>query len=239
MFWITITLVLLSGCARVDHSQSSEANSLTKTARTATEQSSQKEEPAMTDYEPIPLDRLIGMAQLIVAGEVSKVKDKTFTLRPTLTLAGPTPDGEIEITKFIPDRFEGKPRAAPYKEGQSFLLFLTKDEKRPQEPWTILGVAGEGEMPYQDGFVYFPGRNVEGIPFQSYRVHEAERNIQRVEAPLFIDAIKRYRSCFAWKPGKSERLEPSKTCDDAVVQQYASSSPIHQYLARLTARRIR
>ncbi len=239
MIWTTLALVMFSGCARVDQKQSGEANSPAKSAATAVERSSQKEKPAMSDYEPIPLDRLIGMAQLIVVGEVSLVKDSSFTLRPTLILAGTSPQGEIEISKFIPNRFEGKPRAVPYKEGQSFLLFLTKNEKLPEAPWTVLGAGGEGEMPNQDGFIYLPGRNVEGLPFQTHRVHDAERNIQRVESAPFIDAVKRYRSCFVWKPGKDEQLQPSRICDAATVKQYASSSSMHDYLARLTAKRIR
>ena len=54
MIWTTLALVMFSGCARVDQKQSGEANSPAKSATTAVERSSQKEKPAMSDYEPIP-----------------------------------------------------------------------------------------------------------------------------------------------------------------------------------------
>jgi hypothetical protein len=198
-----------------------------------------KKESDMSDYEPIPLDRVIGMAQLIVVGEVSKVKEGSFTLRPTQTLAGAASAGEIEVLQFTPNRFEGAPRTAPYKTGQTFLLFLIHDEKHPTEgAWRILGIGGEGEMPVEDGFVYFHGRNVEGLPFGSYTVHGAVRKIQRFDAQKFFDAVKGYRLCFAWKPDKENRLEPTRLCDETSLERYASASDIHRHLARLTSRRL-
>lgn len=239
MLWLAIALVLISGCKRLDSSRRTEVGSPGNHAWTDPKETPRRTQADMSDYEPVPLDRLIGIAQLIVAGEVSNVKDQTFTLRPTLTLAGEAPSAEIEVVKFIPNRFEGAPRPGPYKPGQSFLWFLIKDPKdQLQNRWKILGIGGEGEMPLQDGFVYFHGRNVAGIPFGSYRVHEVERNIQRYEAAQLFDAVKGYRSCFVWKAGKTERPEPTRICDTAAFDQLARRSSIHKYLAGLTAKRI-
>lgn len=190
----------------------------------------------MSDFAPIPLDRLIGTATLIVLGDVAATKKDSFRLRVTETLAGRA-SPEIEVRPYIPSRFEGTPRPAPYRQGQSFLLFLVEEESHPQGPWKILGSGGEGEMPVEEGFVYFHGRNVEGLPFGRYRVHEADRNIQRFDARAFVDAVERYRECFEWKPGSSERSRPASRCDQATLDELARTSPIHRHLVQLTARR--
>ena len=192
---------------------------------------------AMADYATIPLDRLIGISQLIVAGDVVAVKDGTFTLRVTSTLAGNAHSPTIEVSQFIPSRFEGGSRLAPYRSGQSFLLFLVTDPKQPQKAWRILGAGGEGEMPMEDGFVYFHARNVEGLPFASYRVHGSERKVQRADAKAFCNAIKGYRACFQWKPGSDERTQPTGLCAQDALDRYSSSSEIHRHLAQLTAKR--
>ena len=196
-------------------------------------------EPAMAaDFAPIPLDRLIGTSTAIVLGDVATVKDGTFTLRVTQTLAGRV-GSEIEIRQYIPSRFEGTPRPAPYKAGQSFLLFLVSDGANASGAWKILGAGGEGEMPVDRGFAYFHGRNVPGFPSGTYRVHDAERNIQRVELPSLLDAVKGYRACFEWKPGSGEQTPPAGRCDAAALEAFAKTSAIHRHLSQLTATRLK
>lgn len=261
MLWAALTLALFCGCARVDSARQGGAGAASgNAAAPATTNAAgtpggearpaaaekivpagagQRGESDMGDYEPIPLDRLIGMAWLIVSGEVSQVGENTFTLRPTQTLAGDAPGPQVEVLQFIPSRFEGAPRPAPYKAGQSFLLFLVKDEKRrPQDAWKILGIGGEGEMPIEDGFVYFHARNVEGLSFGTYSVHGTERRIQRFDAQTFLDAVKGYRSCFAWEPGEGKLPQPVRLCDEASLEKYARTSDIHRRLARLTVQRL-
>jgi hypothetical protein len=119
-------------------------------------------------------------------------------------------------------------------------LFLFRDgQTEAQNAWRILGAGGEGEMPVQDSFVYFHGRHVEGLPSGAHRVHGTERNIQRYDAQVFFDAVKRYRDCFEWKPGKGEMPEPATKCAEAAIERYARTSDIHRYLARLTTQRLR
>lgn len=237
--WMVVLIVLIAGCSGSNSAKPSDAASPGNGNKTSPKRGEQPIQPVSSDHEPIPLDRLIGMAQLIVVGEVFEVRDTTYKLHVKLQLVGDA-SSEIEVLQFIPDRFEGAPRPAPYRTGQAFLLFLIKDEKHQmQKYWKILGAGGEGEMPVQDGFVYFHGRNVEGIPFKSYRIHGVERNIQRLEAQVFFDAVKKHRSCFEWKPGKGDRLEPARICDEATIDQYARVSNIHRYLVKLTLDSIR
>jgi hypothetical protein len=190
------------------------------------------------DFAPIPLDRLIGTAAVIVVGDVAAVKDGTFTLRVTESLAGRAP-AEIAVRQFVPDRFEGTPRPAPYKAGQSFLLFLSGDVTAASGGLRILGAGGEGEMPIDRGFVYFPGRTVSGLPAGAHTVHEAPRTIQRFELPAVIDAIKGYRACFEWKPGSGEQDQPTQKCNAAALDKFARTSAFHAHLSQVTARRFK
>jgi hypothetical protein len=194
---------------------------------------------AMADYATIPLDRLIGTAQLIVAGEVTALRERTVTLRVASTLAGDAPSGTIEVIQYVPSKFEGAPRSSPYRAGQSFLLFLVRDEKQSDSAWRILGAGGEGEMPLDEGFVYFHGRHVEGLAASTYRVHGSERKIQRTDAKTFCDAVEGYRECFRWKPGSTESTPPERLCGGEALDRYARTSEIHRHLAQLTAKRLK
>ena len=194
----------------------------------------------MSDYATVPLDRLIGTAELIVKGEVSAVKDSVFTIRNSTVLAGSPTSPEIEIHQYIPSRFEGTPRPVAYKAGQTFLWFLMKDEKDSgQKPWRIMGAAGEGEMPIEDGFIYFPARHVEGLASESHRVQGVQRNIERFAAEEFLDAVKKYRACFEWKAAKVGRARPTRICDQANLEQFSRTSTIHKYLTEITLNRIK
>ncbi|HEX5708802.1 MAG TPA: hypothetical protein VFX96_16000 [Pyrinomonadaceae bacterium] len=239
-----LLLALLAGCnSATAPTQGESATSKQGAADTpagaspnATAQATQTSQTSMSDYAPIPLDRLIGTSQLIVTGEVSAVKESTFTLRVERTLAGESAAPEIEVS--VPVYFEEGPRPAPYKAGQSLLLFLVRDDGQSRKGWRVMGAGGEGEMPLQDGFVYFHGSNLEGLPFGTHRVHDAERRIQRFEAEPFLDAVKGYRACFAWKPAAAERDAPTRICDAEAAAQYARASDIHKYLSQLTDRRL-
>ncbi len=242
--WVTITLVLLSGCngasskpGELASPKPSEANSSGNKATSAAQPTVETRE--IKDYAPIPLDRLIGTAELIVTGEVLTVKDGTFTARIKNTLVGEA-SPEAEIQQYIPSPFEGAPRPSPYQAGQTFLWFLMTDEKNQrQKAWRIMGAGGEGEMPIEDGFVYFPSRHVEGLTSESHRVQGAQRSIQRFDAEAFFDAVKKYRACFKWQPPKAEKPKPSKICDQPNLDQFSRRSAIHKYLADSTLNRLK
>lgn len=112
------------------------------------------------------------------------------------------------MRKYNPWRFD-PPRAAPYAQGQVFLLFLRRASEDQAAPWRILGIGGEGEMPIDDEYVYFHGRFVQSLERRLYVVHGAEREIQRFQTDLFDAAVRGYSRCFAWTAGaESERPDP-------------------------------
>jgi hypothetical protein len=244
MTLVVMVLVLLAGCNGAASKQEelasnkAGANSSNSSGATAKESPRETSSPTMSDYALIPLDRMIGTAETLVVGEVASVSDATFRANVKEVVAGDFSSKQLEIAQYIPSRFEGKPRAVSYATGQTFLWFLVKDEKlqRPNV-WRIMGAGGEGEMPIDDGFVYFPARHIDGLKAEPYRVHGAERTTERFELPAFIDAVKNYRKCFKWEPAKVERPKPVAVCDQATLDQLAKTSVAHKYLVTTTLNR--
>lgn len=189
------------------------------------------------DYDVVPLPRLIGLADLIVSGTIASVEESTYEFRTDEILKG-SASGNIRVTQFVPSRFDG-PRAAPYATGQRFLLFL---ETQPEgaEHWKIMGLGGEGEMPLEDGYVYFHGRRLEDLALGEFRVHGTHRRIQRVSVEDFRDAVRGYLRCFRWHPAGGDRVrpEPEQICDDVAVAEYRAAGPMHERLTSWTLRRI-
>lgn len=181
-----------------------------------------------SDYEPIPLPRLIGLADFILMGTVVAVEAETFTFKIEEELSGDAGKGEITLQQFIPNKFDG-PRAAPYELGQRFMLFLKKDTS--ENVLKILGRGGEGEMPIESGFVYFQGRHVEGLERKAYSVHQTERMIQRFDCQVFATAVKDFRSCYTCEfDPVQERYKCQKTCGTSEFQEMEKKSFIHRHL---------
>ena len=243
MISVVIALVLLTGCNSVAPKQeelapaTSGANSSNAPGANANESPREIKSATMSDYALIPLDRMIGTAEIIVAGEVVSVNDATFTARVDSAVVGDVSLKQLEIAQYIPNRFEGTPRPAPYAVGQTFLWFLVKDEKLGPNVWRIMGVGGEGEMPIAENFVYFPARHIDGLKAESYRVHGALRTTERFELPAFLDAVKNYRKCFKWEPARAERPKPVLSCDQATLDQLSKTSLVHKYLVTTTRNR--
>lgn len=245
---IAMSLLMFAGCNNAGSISQTESispnNSETTTsaaaarspaAEPAVESAEPQGESSMSDYALIPLGRMIGTAQLIVAGEVVQIGDGTVTARVDQTLAGTSPGSTVTIRQYIPSKFDGTPRPAPYAAGQSFVWFLTKYE--PSGGWKIMGAGGEGEMPVENGFVHFMTPVLEGIAAQSFRVHGASRTLRRIEAAPFFDAVKRYRSCFEWRAAEGDRPKPTQICDDAVLDQYGRVSALHRHLISAARRK--
>lgn len=180
------------------------------------------------DYDPIPLARLIGTTDLAVIGEVIAVEDGFVTIGVGEVLLGDA-GSELRMAEFVPSKFD-PPRAAPYARGQRFVLFLTR-ESGAAESWRVRGLGGEGEMPVEDGYVYFHGRVVQGLPKGTYRVHGAERDIQRFDLDAFGDAVRGYTACFAWKQDERRRWEASVECEASELRSYRDRSRIHEIIA--------
>jgi hypothetical protein len=215
------SLTVFVGCGNTHNHKPSAQNTQPLPAK--------QEMPAnLNDHEPIPLPRLIGMADRILFGMVQSVEKETFTFKVEEALAGESGKEAISIAQFVPNEFDG-PRAAPYRQGQQFLVFLKMDAT--QNLLRILGAGGEGEMPVESGFVYFSGRHVEGLERKNYTVHQKERAIQRFDYKIFEEAVKDFRKCYRCEFDPSEnRYKCQKTCEAATFQRLGEKSFIHKYL---------
>jgi hypothetical protein len=205
------------------------------------------DKPAQTgmneDYEPIPLPRMIGMAELIIIGSVNELADSTFVFRIEEVLKGEN-SGELLLVKpYIPNKFDG-PRTQPYALGQRYVLFLLRYEGAPTI-WHIMGYGGEGEMPVEGEFVYFAGQYIEGLERKSYVVEGLNRPLQQYDLNIFKDAVMDYDLCFSWnlvheiKNNKPrERWVPSNNCNENLTNEFSRRSWIHQYLVQETIKYI-
>jgi hypothetical protein len=100
------------------------------------------------------------MADLIVLGDVATIEESTFQFHVNEFLENHHASRSLKVEKYIPPEFIA-PRAQPYATGQCFILFLIKpDPNKTDQPWKILGIAGEGEMPIEDEYVYFNGKRL-------------------------------------------------------------------------------
>jgi len=199
----------------------------------------------ITDYALIPFTRLIGMADLIVTGSIEAVGNSAFNFHVEESLLHYHASKSIRINKYIPAEIFA-PRTTPYAKMQRFVLFLMKPEQEnAEQPWNILGYAGEGEMPVADEFVYFNAYDLKGLKHEPREVHGITRNLQRYKLEDFKDAVKNYRTCFSWKRvefiknnKKRSRWVPAKTCPDESVNNYQAKSWLHEYLVQETIKRI-
>ncbi len=200
-----------------------------------------KKTKLVMDYILIPLPLLIGMADLVVIGKVTEIGDSTFKFHVDEFLLNKYSSDLLIVRKFIHSKFD-EPRPLPYATKQSFALFLTKPEQdNPPHPWNIIGYTGEGEMPIENGFVYFEGSYLQELERKPYEVQGVSRNLQRFRLPDFKDAVQNYGECFSWRlveyiknNKKRERWQPSKKCPDATVNTYQAKSWIHEYLVQET-----
>ena len=215
------SLATFSGC---DHAQNDKPSSQNNQPLPAQQEISAN----MNDYEPIPLPRLIGIADHILLGTVQSVEKETFAFKVEEVLVGEAAKAVLAVRQFVPNEFDG-PRAAPYQPGQRFLLFLKMNTA--QNALLVLGAGGEGEMPIESDFVYFHGRHVEGLEKKNYSVHLAERAIQRFDYKIFAEAVKDFRRCYHCEFDKTEeRYKCQRTCETAAFQSLEKKSFIHKYL---------
>ncbi len=191
------------------------------------------------DWIAIPLSRMTGTADLIVYGTVSSVKDSTCIFTITRILAGKSDNKAIEVHKIMPDKFASV-HPAPYASGQTYLLFLVHEKNSScSMNWKVMGIGGEGQMPVENGFIYFPQNNIEGLPFKEYPVNGVLQFLQRFEFSVFLNAIEEYQKCYHWIKNKTDnQFYPQKACDAASQAKYSNKSFIHKYLSVQTESRI-
>ena len=197
------------------------------------------------DYIPVRLPLLVGMADLIAIGEVTEVGDSTFTFNVDEFLFNKYSSSSLIISKFTPSKFYN-PRPLAYSAKQRFVLFLSKPQQdNIQFPWSIIGYTGEGEMPIEDGFVYFEGSFIIGLERKQYDIQGVSRILQRFNLDDFEDAVIYYRTCFTWKlveyiknKKKRTRWIPSTKCSNALIKNYQEKSWLHEYLAKKAIKQI-
>ena len=203
------------------------------------------EEQQRIDINPVPLERLIGTAGLIVIGAVEDVYEDRFIFHIEEDLSHQDVSGAILVSQpALPEFFE--PRITPFTMGQRFILFLNKPEGSAyDQPWDILGSPIAGELPVDEDHAYFESYDLRGFEFSERQVHGIVRPMQRFDLNDFKDAVRGYRVCFAWSLEqriKNEKVRtrwvPSRVCDETTMRDFQEKSRIHEYLARTTLQQI-
>lgn len=190
------------------------------------------------DVRPPHLAQMIGRADLVVAGTISRVRDQFFVVEVGEVLAGATTEGTLVVGRA--KRWPDEPRWALYAPDQRLVLFLTRaspNAGRDDPDWWVEGPVGRGELPVEGEFVYLAER-YEGLgrPVAA-RVHGAEVELQRIELAQFISAVSEYSECFAWEKGDRESPpEVEQICDDLNLDGYASRSALHRHLVEESRR---
>ena len=215
---LSFLLAFLLACGGPAMGQREPPNGLAQNA----ERSSQ-----MSDYDPIPLARMIGTTELAVIARVTAVRDDDLTLAVERRLRGTVGD-QLIMAKFVPSKFDS-PRAAPYTEGQQFVLFLTRPDAQVDR-WRVRGLGGEGELPLENGYVYFHGRVVQGLERAEYRVHGVDRNIQRFPVEPVSAAVRAYARCFAWEQDDRRRWHSRQICNETTLRTYRRESRVHELI---------
>ncbi len=190
-----------------------------------------------TAYQPIPIVQLIGMSDLVAAGHVKAVEEATFEFQINDDIGSNFDSSSIQVRKFIPPAFL-KENPIPYDTTRNMILYLRKSA-RDDIPWTIIGIGGEGEMPVEDGFIYFEGSRLEGMPYVVHTLYGTQKNRQRYNYKKFLDAITEYRKCIKWvlKEDKNKSLKqwaPTQSCDSSEIDAYKKKSSMHDFLIRET-----
>lgn len=197
------------------------------------------------DYESITLPRLIGMSDIVVIGSVSTIKEDIFKFQITEFLINNNMSKLIDVEKFDPSPFFVS-KLSPYAKDQQFVLFLKKPKQDDINlSWEIIGLAGEGEMPVEKGFVYFEGSNLEGLKRETYNIQGVSGNVQRFDLTNFKEAVKKYNDCFSWNfitriknNKKRGRWTVSKKCSETDINKYQTKSWLHKYLVKETINKI-
>ena len=220
-----------------------------KQVKSEKEESTQENSPTETklpmDYIPMSLPQLIGRSDLIVMGKITEIDASVFTFKVEELFLNEHASDLIKIRKFIPSEIlDGK--KAMYGIGQEFILFLsTSEQNSGDQPYSIIGSTGEGEMPIENGFVYLEGSYLQGLERKPYEVQGVVIQVQRFELSNFKDAVQHYTECFSWElveyiknNKKRERWKVSVKCQDDFMKKYSDKSWMHEYLVRETIKKI-
>lgn len=103
------------------------------------------------EYNPIFLPTLIENAEVIAHIKIDKVMDAEFEASIIQIIKGVPKSKKIRISKFRD--WTCAQRWTKYMEGQEELIFLKRQNEKAS--WLILGDGNEGEMPIENGKLYY------------------------------------------------------------------------------------
>lgn len=186
------------------------------------------------DYEPSPLDRMIGLADAIVYGRVVRVNDATVTVAALDALGRHFEGDRLQIIRYR--TFDGRRCAVQYAPGQTFIWLLTWRREASivgsRPGWHVFGFEGEGELPADAGHVYLRAGLLAGFPVEERDVHGCRQRVHVTDRSVFWGAAAGYRQCFRWASSKpAGPFRPQRVCSEEVLGQYRARSPLHRYLA--------
>jgi len=194
-------------------------------------------QPAGGFRAPIPLGELIGTSDVVARGRVLSAGTTSFTFEVEEVLRGPASRGRLTIEKATLD--EENPRWTRYATGEELVLFL-HDVARPAgsgevgaegtRRLQIRGFVGEGEIPLDSGWAYFPGRSLDFLAPDHYEVHGARTYLQRLDRAIVLDAIRGYARCFRWEGG-GDAPGPRVLCGESELADFRARSKFHAWLA--------
>jgi hypothetical protein len=163
------------------------------------------------DYEPISLDCLIGAADTITLGRVSRDRAGKYWLTVDETVTGEKIGGRLRL---LISPWQGPPARSP---GRA-LLFLRRSQEGNFE---VLGPSAEGWLPIAGKLVRIEGIAMPGKP----------GNVQRYELTALIDGLRGIARCVRWSRDTAHaRVRATIVCNETALKSLRGTSMIAQQL---------
>ena len=150
------------------------------------------------------LFELVARADLLVSGEIAELRKKTFDLAVEQTVLGGAVPDKLSVCRFEDWTCAG--RWTSYAIGQRVLLFLAHGDSE-NDPYTILGAGGEGEMPLIGDAVIVRGYDVRGYKSAEHAVAGGTCVGPLVPCTELAEAVRTFTAAFSWRHGPDGQLE--------------------------------
>lgn len=189
---------------------------------------------AEAKYSPPQFFELVGLADVIVRGEIVNVNEQSFTLRVDEILAGHEDAKEVDVLQFVD--WTCSHRWKPYAVGQEEVAFLRRlDDKEMRETganFALLSAGDEAEWEIVGSEISVQGFRVPGGRVDDQGEHPG----QWLPLDIVLDAIRHYRSCFSVQGGRNQEVR--KLCATRDLEQYRRRSMVHDYLVQASEEEI-
>lgn len=143
--------------------------------------------PCFADYSPLQLFDMLGTADVVAVGKITKLDAESYQLEVEHALAGATAKQTLTIQRF--QDWTCASRYAPYAVGET-LLVCARRYTAPDAEKEVLRVCsggGEGEMPVVDGKVRLRGLDA------------PQGEDKLVPVAQVVRAVRGFRRCFKAK----------------------------------------